>query len=248
MTTTSLSTLLLLGTYHMGNPNHDLFNMQADDSRSAQRQREIEECVSLLQAFRPTEVAIEAVPEKEVTINDCYQQYQRGTYALADNEREQLGFRIAAALKHERIYAIDWNEPIGYGIGWLYKYVEEEAPEVYHRLMERGKASIKALANLQKISSIGEVLYWMNQPEQLQANHRSYMHLLQLGEGKFYPGIEWVQGWYGRNMRIFANLLRITEPGDRILVIYGQGHIPLLTQYTRDSGFYKLETVESYLG
>jgi hypothetical protein len=34
-------------------------------------------------------------------------------------------------------------------------------------------------------------------------------------------------------MRIFANLLAIAEPGDRILIIYGGGHTHYFREYVR---------------
>jgi hypothetical protein len=39
----------------------------------------------------------------------------------------------------------------------------------------------------------------------------------------------------------------VTGPEDRVLVVYGAGHIPLLTRFVRDSGLYTLEAVETYL-
>jgi hypothetical protein len=82
----------------------------------------------------------------------------------------------------------------------------------------------------------------------LQQSHQSYLTMARVGEGKEYVGIDWVKGWYERNLKIFVNLTRIvTAPQDRILVIYGAGHIPLLSQFIRDSGLYTLESVETYL-
>lgn len=248
MTIATLPGLLLLGSYHMGNFNRDLFNLRTEDARLLQYQKEIEECANLLQAFQPTKVAIEVQTERDKETNETYQQYRHGSHALTDDERQQLGFRVAAALGHERIYPIDWNEPIGMGLGWVARYAQECEPEVYKAIQEISEQNHANLQAMYERASICDILCWLNRPEQLQANHRVYMHFMRLGEEKYYPGIEWVQGWYGRNMRIFVNLMRITEPGDRILVIYGQGHIPLLTQFVRDSGFYALETVESYLG
>lgn len=49
-------------------------------------------------------------------------------------------------------------------------------------------------------------------------------------------GLEWVSGWYVRNLTIYANLLQWTESGDRWLVIYGDGHSPMLRQFLQDSG------------
>lgn len=35
-------------------------------------------------------------------------------------------------------------------------------------------------------------------------------------------------------MRIFANLLSVAEPGDRIFIIYGAGHSHYFREYIRD--------------
>ncbi|MCB9297969.1 MAG: hypothetical protein H6559_33330 [Lewinellaceae bacterium] len=43
--------LMLLGAYHMGNPNLDKFNVEADDALAPKRQAEIEEVVKKLYRF-----------------------------------------------------------------------------------------------------------------------------------------------------------------------------------------------------
>src|SRR5689334_1114361 len=58
--TTARPEILVLGTYHMVNPGHDLYNMQADDVQSPKRQQEIAELIETLKKFHPTKVAIEA--------------------------------------------------------------------------------------------------------------------------------------------------------------------------------------------
>jgi hypothetical protein len=52
--------ILVLGTYHMANPGHDIYNMQADDVLSSKRQQEIAQLIEVLKKFRPTKIAIEA--------------------------------------------------------------------------------------------------------------------------------------------------------------------------------------------
>jgi hypothetical protein len=47
---------------------------------------------------------------------------------------------------------------------------------------------------------------------------------------------------------ILVNLSRIiTAPDDRVLVIYGAGHVPLLSQFIHDCGFLTLEPIKPYL-
>jgi pheromone shutdown protein TraB len=69
-----------------------------------------------------------------------------------------------------------------------------------------------------------------------------------VGKGQSYPGVDWLASWYERNLRIFANVLRITESTDeRILIVYGSGHVPLLMQYLRESKRYRIEPAGRYL-
>jgi hypothetical protein len=99
-----------------------------------------------------------------------------------------------------------------------------------------------------RTGTIREALCLLNAPERGCREQELYLGLVQIGRGQEYPGADWLTGWYERNLQIFANLLRITEPGDRIFIVYGAGHIPLLRQFVRESGRYQLEQVESYLG
>ena len=52
--------ILILGTYHMANPGHDIFNMEADDVLLPKRQKEIAQLIDVLKKFRPTKIAIES--------------------------------------------------------------------------------------------------------------------------------------------------------------------------------------------
>lgn len=48
-------------------------------------------------------------------------------------------------------------------------------------------------------------------------------------------GAELVGEWYKRNIKIYANILNYAEEEDRILVIFGQGHIPILKNLFEDN-------------
>jgi len=98
--------VLVLGTYHMANPGHDIFNMQADDVLAPKRQQEIAELTEVLKKFKPTKIAVEAdygtdaVPKR-------YAEYLAGKHELTRNEIEQIGFRLAKVLGHTTIYPVD---------------------------------------------------------------------------------------------------------------------------------------------
>src|SRR5207237_7669119 len=96
----------VLGTDHMANPRHDVFNVQADDVLSANRQREIAEFLAVLKKFRPTKIAIESDYGTD-TRPKQYADYIAGKHELTRNEIEQVGFRLAKELDHKTIYAVD---------------------------------------------------------------------------------------------------------------------------------------------
>lgn len=53
----------------------------------------------------------------------------------------QLGFRLAAELGHERVYAIDWNEAEGYahGLDEAYAFAQAHQPDLYEQLLGGGQ-------------------------------------------------------------------------------------------------------------
>jgi len=243
--------ILLLGTGHLANHNRDVFNVQFDDMLAPQRQQEIAACVERLARFRPTKVALEIGTDREKELNADYHHYRAGSFSLTADEIHQLGFRLAAALGHPRIYAIDWNEPIGDGRGLdpVFAFAQAHQPELYDQLIGGGQQELRAEQATIATTTILDLLRDTNAPTSLQVSHQVYLTLARVGVAKDYVGIGWVEGWYGRNLRIFVNLTRIINaPQDRVLVIYGAGHIPLLTQFIRDSGLYTLESAERYLG
>jgi hypothetical protein len=67
-------------------------------------------------------------------------------------------------------------------------------------------------------------------------------------DNKFF-GPDFVTGWwFNRNLRIFRNIQKInTKPTDRVLVIFGAGHMNLLNLFFDSSPEYKLLRVNDYL-
>ena len=240
--------VLLLGTAHLANRNRDVFNLQFDDMLAARRQAEIRECVERLKHFKPTKVALEVSTDRTDALAAEYQRYRARTFHLTADETHQLGFRIAADLDHDRIYAIDWNEGTG-DLGQAFAFAQAHQPEIYAQLMGGGQEARSAAQAAVATTSVRDMLCEANDPASLQRSHQIYLTLARVGAGKQYVGIDWVKGWYERNLKIFVNLTRIVNaPEDRILVIYGAGHLPLLTQFVRDSGLFSLESVATYLG
>ncbi len=60
-------------------------------------------------------------------------------------------------------------------------------------------------------------------------------------------GADLLSKWYERNIRIFANLQRITRPGDRVLVLFGSGHAPILRELIQHDPRLRLVEPRDYL-
>jgi hypothetical protein len=78
--------------------------------------------------------------------------------------------------------------------------------------------------------TIGQVLYRLNTPTQLERVAAPYRELLRISTPENDAGPRMVASWYARNVQIAGNVVRDAAPGSRVLVLFGQGHIPLLRE------------------
>jgi hypothetical protein len=63
----------------------------------------------------------------------------------------------------------------------------------------------------------------------------AYYNYVPFGEPYEYAGPDLIAKWFERNVRIYRNIRAlITSPGDRVLVIYGAGHLGWLRQMAED--------------
>lgn len=80
-----------------------------------------------------------------------------------------------------------------------------------------------------KVTLLDQLLF-ENDPEGTRVSHGHYLiGNFRMNEGEDYFGADGAIWWYSRNIRIFANLLGITEAGeDRVFFLVGAGHLPIL--------------------
>ena len=242
--------VLLLGCAHIGGSGgQHVIESEFDDMLAPERQRQIAACVERLARFRPTRLAVEHPAEAQAGIDADYRAFRRGAFALTASEDHQFGFRIAAALDLPRVHAIDVlaEEVFAHSLGEAVAAAETAHPWLHARLMARRSAAARAEAALQATPMVDLLRQW-NDPAALAEDHAAYLMLAQRIASGAHIGAGWVQGWYARNLRIYANLVRLVEtPSDRVLAVYGVGHIPPLAQFLRDSGMFAIESPLDYL-
>lgn len=248
--------VLLLGTFHFDDAGLDAYKPEHGiDVLSPRRQREIEEVVRCLVKFRPTKVAVEAPLAAAERLNARFRSFVAGESPLGRNEIDQLGFRVAREMGHDRVYPIDAEgrryepaidlEQYAEEKGQLERLVASETPwEVYFEAIYR-------YGDVRKVrQTLRQNLLEGNREEHVLRSHGSSMVVwIKVGVGDEYPGVDRVTAWYNRNLRIFANIQRITEgPDERILVIIGGGHVPILWHAAEASPEYTRVDVEEVLG
>ncbi len=246
--------LMILGTYHMDNPRLDAKNLEADDVLLPKRQREIAELIEKLVRFNPTKIAVEAPYSDKSIWNDRYKQFLAGERKLSRNEIEQIGFQLAKRLNHETIYPIDYPMFMS---GLRYDEVEfpkpKPAPSPTAGIGEAKKPEPPPLSEgdlLLRRSTVTEFILFMNDPERARKDHGdNYLQqLLPNDNPAIYESADRITNWYKRELRIFANLNRITQfPGDRVLLIIGAGHLAIQRNFALDSPQFCLVEAEIYL-
>ena len=227
--------VMLVGSYHMSNPGLDQFNLKSDDVLAEKRQKEIKNLVNRLAKFKPTKVAVEAPFEHQPTI-DRYNKYVSGERTLRNSEEEQIGFRLANQMGHKTIYPIDVKLPLdSSGLEPVIK-AQPKFGKNMGDLNKFGNRAIAMMGEWLKEETVGEVLYRMNRQDFLKLAHLPYVDFISpIADKDNYAGADMVASWYKRNIRIYANLTRTTEAGDRVFIIYGQGHIPIIQALVDDS-------------
>lgn len=240
-----MAKLLILGTYHFADPGLDYAQVAVADVLSEAKQREITAVLTTLATFQPTKIAVEAPYDQAEALNKLYAAYRADRHELTRNEIQQLGFRLAAQLNHEQIYPIDHpGSPIPFEAALA--YAEAHHLEFLTKFQET-IARWEAESNRhQQTLSVGEILRLVNSLEAIAENHQIYLDFTAVGATDTYIGAEVLAGWYDRNIRIFANLRQIAVPDDRILLIYGTGHLAILQELARSSSGFELVNTLDY--
>ena len=217
--------VLVLGTFHMANPGRDIFNSQVDDVLSAKRQGEIAQLIAALERFRPTKIAVEQSHYDQDRITKRYADYVAGKHELSRNEVDQIGLRLAKALGHKMVYAVDADGEFPYARLLKYAKATDRLKALQAMEAEIG-GMVKAQSAFLATHTILETLLYMNSDERVAQATGYYFRQAELGEPWDWAGPDLVADWFRRNMRIYGNVMQLVEsPNERVLLIYGSGHL-----------------------
>lgn len=239
--------LLIVGSPHLANNNKDAVHTRLEDIRTPRRQSEIEELVDTLARYRPTRIAVERLVEDQADLDARYAAWRAGKAELAQNEIEQIGFRLAAKLGLSHLDAVDWNgtAPMAEAdwdyAAWAQTHGLGEQLQARRARLQR---DYDAVETQMRCTNVAEWYRFRNTPKFRADDNAGYFDIAALGA----PGANWLGGyWYMRNLRIIAQIRRISGPRDRVLVLYGAGHGYLLDRYARDSKVFTVSNTLRYL-
>lgn len=248
--------VITLGTFHFDFPNLDRIQIEENgkiDVLDPKYQAEIIELVDLLAQFKPTIIVIERNHKIQNRIDSLYQQYLVGKYDLRRGEEEQIGFRLAKQMGINKLYCADeWGEPYNK----IKQLIDNEDSEDYinfEKSFSEHPDSVKRFNSKYIFKERGIIaeLVELNKEENIKRSLGNYL----IGHFKYevqpydYTGSDFETGrWFNRNLRIFRNIQRIeTRSSDKILVIFGSGHLNILNYLFECSPEYSLEDINKYL-
>lgn len=254
----------ILGTFHFAYPELDRIKTTSKDKidfNDPKRLSEVNDLVDKLAKFKPTIIALEIKTWDQAKTDSLYNLYLEGKYSLPVNESYMVGFQLAKKLGLKNVHCIDaWGNIDAYFTGDGKNQFDPRPDKVnFMQKLEAFSDSLLKAKPVQETSggkekpylTITEILRQLNQPEKIKNDHAQYFKNLFLFEEKEgdYAGVDWISSsWFNRNLRIFRNIQKLTEnPDDKILVIYGSGHLGLLSQYISDSPGHILVPVLDYL-
>lgn len=239
--------ILVLGTYHMSNPGRDIYNMKADDVLSPKRQQEIAEVIEVLKKFHPTKIAVEANVENERVPKE-YSDYLAGKYTLKGDETDQIAYRLAKELGHSAIYPVnvDGDFPIQQVANFAKAKGQEEK---FNAMMDTMGGRVKEQDDFLHSHTILEMLESMNSDSNVAKDVAFYYAIVPYGEPGDYAGPDLLTLWYQRNLRIYHHIRELAaSANDRVLVVYGAGHLGWLQQDAASDASVRLRKLAEFTG
>jgi hypothetical protein len=244
--------VMVLGTYHFGNKGHNLIDAKVDSSISEQRQAELDAVARAIAAWKPTRVMVEQASDAVDFAVEKYTNFDLAQLSKEDDERTQIGYRIAKMSGIAAVNGIDEqpkdDEPDYFPYGKLQATAAKFGQTA---IIDRCNAIVQAWSTsfesrLQN-TSIADRLIEMNEPSLSYPAMTFYYDVLPIGDHDTQSGAELNAAWYLRNAKIFGKLMQVAKPGDRVLVVFGAGHGFWLRHFAKETPGYTSVDVKKFL-
>ncbi len=242
--------VLLIGSFHFRPSSSDVIATQAGDILGPQKQAELEDITNALMGFEPTVVAIEQITDAPDYTVDPYTNDMPDILTTQVGEGVQIGFRLAAKAGLEVVHGVDEQpgegEPDYFPYGAVLEHLdkiglrEDHDAQVaaFRKALEAEQARVNAMHLAQALIEVNHGIF---------SSAEFYYKMLDYDQGEEQPGAVLNARWFMRNAKIFAKLMDVTEPGDRVVLIYGAGHVHWLKHLLENTPGYSYVDPADYL-
>ncbi|RYY41030.1 MAG: hypothetical protein EOO08_03665 [Chitinophagaceae bacterium] len=205
----------------------------------------------MIARFRPTRVYVES--SRPAYHDSLFAEYSAGRFKPGRNEIYQVAYRVAGNAALSRIYTVDASN-IATDLSPRFPMIDslwtarvqvdtlrdQHWDSRYRRLYSMGDS-------LQARLTMLENFLMMAEPKVLARMHGHYLSSGFNSMGDAGPDALSIW-WFNRNLRIYNNILQ-TQPGpeDRILVLFGNGHMSILKNCFQSSPEFEVVELKSLL-
>ena len=239
--------ITFLGTFHFGGTT-DMAAITMDSVLGERRQKEIKDLVKRLQAFAPTKVMLEYRIQQKDTLQKRYEAYLDGQFDLPKSETYQVGFRLAKAMGHKKVHAIDYKMDLPFDA--LMKYCQENGQmDKMQGIMQTVTGYTAGETEVLKTMELSEFMIRMNNDEMDRFGNRLYLQdMANIGDSDNEAGAAVGARWYHRNMIMLKNVLQnIEQSEERVLVIVGASHRAVMKELLANLDEYEYVEVSQFL-
>ena len=242
--------VLLVGTFHFNYPGLDSHKTKEKyklDILSDQRQEELRELIDYIKKFKPTKIMIEAGRNTGYLMNRM-RRWKKGEEKLGRRESDQLAIRLADEMSLDTIYGIDavpllremFQSKDSTAFERFFADIFEDREEKENEFEKRYWDWYDVDDQLTYEMRLLDYFKFQNSDKVIERMHGHYMLDDKYDDYNSMDG--WLLlNWYSRNLRIVKNIHRIeTQEDDRIMILFGSGHLAILKQQLEATPEYEL--------
>jgi hypothetical protein len=261
--------IILLGTFHF-HQSLDSNSRLHSQLFTEKRQKQIDEIVNNLVFFAPDKIFVERRTSEQAYIDSLYTEYKAGhepkDKKLLANEIVQLGYKTAKILNLRTPICVDFRPEDYSSKGYQVKYpIEKNIIDIWQEfddnedtirsntkfLDKRYPTKRVNLDSLLQKSTLKEFLLYMNRHESyMRDTYSDWNWFYSKGGKNDYTGMDWLANfWYGRNLKIYGNILRSVDYQNdkKYLLIIGASHISFLKHLFAENPYFEIIEVEKVL-
>ncbi len=219
--------VMMLGMFHFANPGRDMVKSGVVDVTTPAHQAYLDGLAGRLAGFAPTAVLAECSPGDQARYDAQFEDYAAGRFDLPTNETYQIGFRVAKQAGLAGVTCFDEDE-VGWDAQPMFDYMDAHDPQAREDINARFQALSAEQDREQASLSLAQLLQLASDPGRDAINKGLYLRTNAVGAGDGFSGADASASWWHRNFRMYANIQKAAGPGDRVIVLAGQGHTAIL--------------------